>query len=596
MKQRGVTKKGLIKAAVSVGLALCMVMGTVPFVPVNHVYAEEINEGNPVISADLSDLELAYGYSSSDTNAFFKVSVEPSVNYTCSYQWYKNDVNSNSGGSAIEGGTGDTFYIPTGKDAGTEEYYYCVVSAMSFEEEFLGSSTTNAAQLKVVPKTIENPTVTFNPESFTYNGSACEPAVSVKDGETTIPTAEYSVEYSDNIDAGEATVTIKDVAGGNYTIGKESDGYKVQNTFSIGSKAVEEPEINLSQESFEYNGSVFTPTVTVMDGNTEIPATEYTVEYIDNVKSGQATVKVIDNEGGNYIIGKSDDNYEMQTSFTINKAEKPSVMPEASQKVAYKNAKVGDVQLPENWQWKESDYQLTLTVGKFLNATAEYVGEDADCYKKTTVGVDISRLACDHSNTELRNFKAATTTEKGYTGDTYCKDCGKIISLGQEKNKLPSSSGSETKADGSDKNTQYKNEWVNGKWYNEVGVCDYEGTLTWKSDSTGWWVEDTAGWYPQSQWQKIDGEWYYFKASGYMASGEYFNGYWFNSDGTMDDTYYLTWKSDSTGWWVEDMSGWWPSSQWLQIDGYWYYFNASGYMVTNQYVDGYWLGSDGACQ
>ena len=283
-------------------------------------------------------------------------------------------------------------------------------------------------------------------------------------------------------------------------------------------------------------------------------------------------------------------------TLTIDKADKPDNAPSASQKVAYKNAKIGDVELPVGWQWKSNDKQLALIIGKFTNATAEYVAEDKDNYKTTTVSIDVSRLACNHTNTELRNFKAATTTEKGYTGDTYCKDCGKIISLGQEKNKLPSSSGSETKADGSDKNTQYKNEWVNGKWYNEVGVCDYEGTLTWKSDSTGWWVEDTAGWYPQSQWQKIDGEWYYFKASGYMASGEYFNGYWFNSDGTMDDTYYLTWKSDSTGWWVEDKSGWWPSSQWLQIDGYWYYFNGSGYMVTNQYVDGYWLGSDGACQ
>ena len=41
---------------------------------------------------------------------------------------------------------------------------------------------------------------------------------------------------------------------------------------------------------------------------------------------------------------------------------------------------------------------------------------------------------CAHENTEIRNAKAATCTEPGYTGDTYCKDCnekirdGKIIS------------------------------------------------------------------------------------------------------------------------------------------------------------------------
>ena len=37
---------------------------------------------------------------------------------------------------------------------------------------------------------------------------------------------------------------------------------------------------------------------------------------------------------------------------------------------------------------------------------------------------------CAHENTELRNAKEATCTEPGYTGDTYCKDCGEKISTG----------------------------------------------------------------------------------------------------------------------------------------------------------------------
>lgn len=37
---------------------------------------------------------------------------------------------------------------------------------------------------------------------------------------------------------------------------------------------------------------------------------------------------------------------------------------------------------------------------------------------------------CAHENTELRNAKEATCTEPGYTGDTYCKDCGKKIGTG----------------------------------------------------------------------------------------------------------------------------------------------------------------------
>jgi hypothetical protein len=40
--------------------------------------------------------------------------------------------------------------------------------------------------------------------------------------------------------------------------------------------------------------------------------------------------------------------------------------------------------------------------------------------------------ACQHENTELRNEKAPTCTEPGYTGDTYCADCGELITAGEK--------------------------------------------------------------------------------------------------------------------------------------------------------------------
>ena len=43
---------------------------------------------------------------------------------------------------------------------------------------------------------------------------------------------------------------------------------------------------------------------------------------------------------------------------------------------------------------------------------------------------------CNHSNTEVRNKKDATTSSEGYTGDTYCKDCGKLISGGSSIPKI----------------------------------------------------------------------------------------------------------------------------------------------------------------
>jgi len=38
---------------------------------------------------------------------------------------------------------------------------------------------------------------------------------------------------------------------------------------------------------------------------------------------------------------------------------------------------------------------------------------------------------CAHSNTEIRNAYSADCTNDGYTGDTYCKDCGELISSGE---------------------------------------------------------------------------------------------------------------------------------------------------------------------
>ena len=52
----------------------------------------------------------------------------------------------------------------------------------------------------------------------TYTGSAIEPTIEVKDGETTLVlNTDYTVAYSDNTNAGTATVTIAAVEGSNYS-------------------------------------------------------------------------------------------------------------------------------------------------------------------------------------------------------------------------------------------------------------------------------------------------------------------------------------------------------------------------------------------
>lgn len=56
----------------------------------------------------------------------------------------------------------------------------------------------------------------------------------------------------------------------------------------------------------------------------------------------------------------------------------------------------------------------------------------AVCRETKTEGIP----ATGHQNKEVRDKKAATCTKAGYTGDTYCKDCGELLKTGKETDAL----------------------------------------------------------------------------------------------------------------------------------------------------------------
>ena len=127
------------------------------------------------------------------------------------------------------------------------------------------------------------------------------------------------------------------------------------------------------------------------------------------------------------------------------------------------------------------------------------------------------------------------------------------------------------------KKTSYSNEWVDGKWYDKNGKQSYKYKGSWKKNSKGWWFEDENEWCPYSQWQKIDGKWYYFTDEGYMDYSEYRDGCWLGSDGAWVEAYSSgTWHYSVKGWWYSDGS-WYAADQDLWIDGTKYHFNSKGY-------------------
>ncbi len=75
-----------------------------------------------------------------------------------------------------------------------------------------------AVTYTILPKVITAPR--FEVASAQYTGQALEPTVTLLDPVfwTTIPASEYTVTYTNNINAGTGTITITDVDGGNYTV------------------------------------------------------------------------------------------------------------------------------------------------------------------------------------------------------------------------------------------------------------------------------------------------------------------------------------------------------------------------------------------
>ena len=66
-----------------------------------------------------------------------------------------------------------------------------------------------------------------------------------------------------------------------------------------------------------------------------------------------------------------------------------------------------------------------------VTATAIYTGADQGNYETESVSITITRSTCEHKKTKIRNREAATCIWEGYTGDTYCRDCGELLASGK---------------------------------------------------------------------------------------------------------------------------------------------------------------------
>lgn len=90
---------------------------------------------------------------------------------------------------------------------------------------------TQDFKIKVVAGDLSKAKIELSKDTYTYSGAKCKPAVSVKlDGET-VPTSEYSVSYSNNVNAGTAKVKITAKKGSKIYTGSKTKSYKINKAY-----------------------------------------------------------------------------------------------------------------------------------------------------------------------------------------------------------------------------------------------------------------------------------------------------------------------------------------------------------------------------
>ncbi len=158
---------------------------------------------------------------------------------------------------------------------------------------------------KIIPLNFTNMadcSVSVSTSYYTYDGTAKTPSVVVKDGSTTLVEGiDYEVSFSDNVNAGRATVTITGIGD---CIGTTTT------TFDIARATLAKTMFVVDTTDAAYTGqsvtkAVYTP---LESGN------DYVITYLNNTKTGVATV--VFTGIGNYVG-------EVSYDFTITDALTP---------------------------------------------------------------------------------------------------------------------------------------------------------------------------------------------------------------------------------------------------------------------------------
>lgn len=191
------------------------------------------------------------------------------------------------------------------------------------------------------------------------------------------------------------------------------------------------------------------------------------------------------------------------------------------------------------------------------------------------------------------DIKAINTSKVNNTSDNNSGNAN-----GQTSNNNPTSGSttnssnhhSSTSTTSNDKTTTSNNS-------TDSGTSTSQGEIknNWVLEDGKWYYADENGAKVSNAWKSINGQWYYLNSDGTMKTGwlkdKDNNWYYLESNGSMK----TGWLLDKDNKWYYMQSNGSMKTGWIKdTDGNWYYLKEDGAMASNEYVNGYWVGKNGA--
>ena len=303
--------------------------------------------------------------------------------------------------------------------------------------------------------------ITLSKTKYMYNFKEHKPSVTVKlSGKKLTKGTDYTISYSNNKNAGKATVTIRGT--GNYK-GSAAKRFTIEKC-SMGKEYI---SAKLKDTSYEYTGKEIKPSITVyFNGKTKLKkGTHYTVSYLYNKNIGKAYVE---------ITGKG--NFKSNGrlfAFKITKGDQPLKLSSGNISKRYKDLGSSTTVTVSGIKERAG---LTVTSSNDKVATVKKAG---DGYKITYRGAGTAKITFK-TNKETKHYKVTSKTIKITVVDD--RNTPKINLPKRSYSVLPNSAvfnlKASTDSDGAISYTSSDNSVATVDGAGNVTICGKVGTAT----------------------------------------------------------------------------------------------------------------------